>query len=196
MNVHATGRAEIASNQTPKLATVSQPVVEMTCASCVGRVEKALNRVEGVRKASVNLATERTDITLVQPVNQASLVGTIKVAGYEALGHAITFAIDGMTCASCVARLEKALFAVPGVASATVYLATERASLSTSGTFTDRDLVAAVATVGYEARTVNGKKGDEAHATRKQAEQATLRRDVTVAAVKMLPVFVLELART
>jgi len=56
MNVHATGSAEIASNLTPKLGTVSLPVVGMTCASCVGRVEKALSRVEGGGKGTVNLA--------------------------------------------------------------------------------------------------------------------------------------------
>lgn len=114
MNVHATGSAEIASNQVPKLAAVSLPVVGMTCASCVGRVEKALSRVEGVGKATVNLATERADVTLVQPVDQASLVRAIEDAGYEVPGRSITLAIDGMTCASCVARVEKALLAVPG----------------------------------------------------------------------------------
>ncbi len=158
MNVHATGSAEIASNLTPKLATVSLPIVGMTCASCVGRVEKALNRVEGVGKATVNLATERADVTLVQPVDQASLVRAIEDAGYEVPGRSITLAIDGMTCASCVARVEKALLAVPGVASATVNLATERAPISASGTVTDRDLVAAVAAAGYEARRQAGTK--------------------------------------
>ncbi|WP_246087819.1 heavy metal translocating P-type ATPase [Paracoccus marinus] len=165
----------------------------MTCASCVGRVEKALNRVEGVEKATVNLATERADVTLVQPVDQASLVRAIEDAGYEVPSRSITLVIDGMTCASCVARVEKALLAVPGVVSATVNLATERASLSASGSVTDRDLVAAVSSAGYEARTVSGNEDDEAHASRKQAEQAVLGRDVTVAALLTLPVFVLEM---
>ncbi|VVS96672.1 heavy metal translocating P-type ATPase [Rhizobium sp. EC-SD404] len=193
MNVHATESAKIASNLTLKLTAVSLPIVEMTCASCVGRVEKALNRVEGVGKATVNLATERADVTLVQPVDQASLVRAIVDAGYEVPSRSITLAIDGMTCASCVARVEKALLAVPGVASATVNLATERASLSTSGTVTDRDLVSAVASAGYEARMVSGSEDNEAHASRKQAEQTALGRDVTVAALLTLPVFVLEM---
>ncbi|PJN94470.1 heavy metal translocating P-type ATPase, partial [Amaricoccus sp. HAR-UPW-R2A-40] len=137
--------------------------------------------------------TERADVTLVQPVDQASLVRAIEDAGYEVPGRAITLAIDGMTCASCVARVEKALLAHPGVTSATVNLATERASLSTSGTVADRDLVAAVASAGYEARTVNGNEDDEAHASRKQAEQAALGRDVAIAAILTLPVFVLEM---
>jgi len=193
MNVHVTGSAKIASNLTSKPTVVSLPIVGMTCASCVGRVEKALNQVEGVEKATVNLATERADITLVQPVDQASLVRAIEDAGYEVPGRWITLAIDGMTCASCVARVEKALLAVPGVATATVNLATERASLSTSGAVTARDLVAAVASAGYEARTISGSEDNEAHATRKQAEQAALSRDVTVAALLTLPMFVLEM---
>ncbi|AJE46650.1 heavy metal translocating P-type ATPase [Celeribacter indicus] len=144
-------------------------------------------------KATVNLATERADVTLVQPVDRARLVRAIEDAGYEVPGRAITLAIDGMTCASCVARVEKALLAVPGVVSATVNLATERASLSTSGTVADRDLVAAVASAGYEARTVSGNDDDETQASRKQAEQAALGRDVAIAAILTLPVFVLEM---
>lgn len=192
MNVHATGSAEIASNLTPKLGTVSLPVVGMTCASCVGRVEKALSRVEGVGKATVNLATERADVTLARPVDHATLVRAIENAGYEVPDRSVTLAINGMTCASCVARVEKALLAVPGVATATVNLATERAAISASGAVTDRDLVAAIAAAGYEARP-SGNEDDEAQASRKQAEQAALGRDVAIAALLTLPVFVLEM---
>jgi len=192
MNVHATGGAEIASNLTPKLGTVSLPVVGMTCASCVGRVEQALSGVEGVEKATVNLATERADVTLARPVDHATLVRAIEGAGYEVPNRSVTLAIDGMTCASCVARVEKALLAVPGVASATVNLATERAAISASGAVTDRDLVAAIAAAGYEARP-SGNEDDEAQASRKQAEQAALGRDVAIAALLTLPVFVLEM---
>jgi heavy metal translocating P-type ATPase len=192
MNVHATGSAEIASNLTPKLGTVSLPVVGMTCASCVGRVEKALSRVEGVGKATVNLATERADVTLARPVDHATLVRAIENAGYEVPDRSVTLAINGMTCASCVARVEKALLAVPGVATATVNLATERAAISASGAVTARDLVAAIAAAGYEARP-SGNEDGEAQASRKQAEQAALGRDVAIAALLTLPVFVLEM---
>ncbi len=193
MNVHARERAEIAATPRQSPTIVSLPVVGMTCASCVGRVEKALKRVEGVRDVTVNLATERADVTLVRPVDHASLIGAIEDAGYEVPGRSITLAINGMTCASCVARVEKSLLSVPGVTSAFVNLATERAAVSASSAVADRDLVAAVASAGYDARMVSGSDDSEAHALRKQAEQTALGRDLAIAALLTLPVFVLEM---
>ena len=98
----------------------------MTCASCVGRVERALQAVTGVRGASVNLATERAEITGLD-LDRAALVKAVEGVGYDVASPPVDLAIDGMTCASCVARVERALKAVPGVTGATVNLATERA---------------------------------------------------------------------
>lgn len=82
----------------------------MTCASCVGRVEKALKKVDGVEQANVNLATEQAVVESSAPLDRAALVKAVERAGYDVVVAApIELSIDGMTCASCVARVEKAL---------------------------------------------------------------------------------------
>ena len=104
----------------------------------------------------------------------------------------LTLPVEGMTCASCVGRVEKALKAVPGVTEATVNLATERATVR--GVAAVADLIAAIEKVGYEANPVDtGAQADEEAAEKKDAERAELKRDLTLAAVLALPVFVLEM---
>ena len=112
---------------TGQKASTSIRIEGMTCASCVGRVEKAIRAVPGVAAANVNLATERADVTFADKAHPLAVVEAIKNAGYEAGTDTIELSIQGMTCASCVGRIEKALKAVPGVAAADVNLATEKA---------------------------------------------------------------------
>ncbi|MFC3216540.1 copper ion binding protein [Novosphingobium panipatense] len=164
----------------------------MTCASCVGRVERALGKIEGVHTVSVNLATERADIRANDGVDQRTLVQAIEGAGYRVPSNSIDLAVDGMTCASCVGRVERALKAVPGVTDATVNLATERASVR--GTASGQALVAAVAGAGYVARPVEATAASDDEATeRKDAERRELKRDLIVAIVLAFPVFALEM---
>ena len=173
-------------------AAISLPIEGMTCASCVGRVEAALAKVEGVASVSVNLATERADIRLNRPVDRMALIQAIEKVGYDVPQGTIELAIGGMTCASCVGRVEKALKAVPGVTEAVVNLATERATVR--GVASVQDLIAAVDKVGYEASPVDtGMQADEEAAEKKDSERAELKRDLTLAAVLALPVFVLEM---
>lgn len=172
--------------------TVSLPIEGMTCASCVGRVERALKAVAGVLDASVNLATERADIRLAETVGRGSLVRAVEDSGYTVTASTEELAIDGMTCASCVGRVERALRAVPGVTEATVNLATERATVR--GSVDATILIAAVADVGYEARPVDrsGAANAEAEA-KKEEERRILSRDLAVAAGLTAPVFLLEM---
>ncbi|HCL4162043.1 heavy metal translocating P-type ATPase [Achromobacter xylosoxidans] len=173
-------------------AAISLPIEGMTCASCVGRVEAALAKVEGVASVSVNLATERADIRLNRAVDRMALIQAIEKVGYDVPQGTIELAIGGMTCASCVGRVEKALKAVPGVTEAVVNLATERATVR--GVAAVADLIAAIEKVGYEANPVDtGAQADEEAAEKKDAERAELKRDLTLAAVLALPVFVLEM---
>ena len=103
----------------------------MSCASCVGRVERALKKVPGVIEANVNLATEEARV-VADPaqVSTATLVDAVKGAGYEAEVAHTTFVIGGMSCASCVGRVERALRRLAGVVEANVNLATEKANVS------------------------------------------------------------------
>ena len=125
-------------------STVEFPVTGMTCASCVRRVEKALGRVEGVGEVGVNLATERVRVSLDPLTTDGEkLRVAVEGAGYGVgeipplsrpdadgdSGAEVSLAVRGMTCASCVRRVERALSKVPGVEAATVNLATEKAEV-------------------------------------------------------------------
>ncbi|WP_035821008.1 heavy metal translocating P-type ATPase [Janthinobacterium sp. RA13] len=123
----------------------------MTCGSCVGRVEKALAAVPGVTQASVNLATEVAKITSDTPIPLATLQAAVEKAGYTVAQREIDLNIAGMTCASCVGRVEKALLKVPGVLAASVNLATESARIKVTGGLEAGTLIAAIDKAGYAA---------------------------------------------
>ncbi|EGP54507.1 heavy metal translocating P-type ATPase [Agrobacterium tumefaciens F2] len=175
----------------------------MTCASCVGRVERALKAVPGVADAVVNLATEKASITTNAPVDRATLVKAIEDVGYEVsespaaqAAASLEVAIEGMTCASCVGRVEKALKAVPGVTSAVVNLATEKATIQ--GTADTAAVIAAIENAGYDAKVISAATGSSQaetndRAEKKEAERRELTRDFTIAAVLTAPVFLLEM---
>ena len=179
-----------ASNTKP--ATLSLAIEGMTRASCVGRVEKALARVEGVESVAVNLATERADISAAGALDSAALVQAVEKAGYRVLSGTTELAVQNMTCASCVGRVERVLKAVPGVTGVVVNLATERASIQ--GVASAQALVDAVTRAGYPARLLGeAGTGAEADAARKEGERQTLWRDLLIAAVLTLPVFIIEM---
>ncbi|MEK1948109.1 MAG: heavy metal translocating P-type ATPase [Ensifer adhaerens] len=174
--------------------TASIPVEGMTCASCVARVEKAIRAVPGVTSASVNLATERADVRFDGSTKTADIVKAIENSGYGAAEESIELAIEGMTCASCVARIEKALKAVPGVADASVNLATERASVRlTKGIATVASLEEAVRAAGYDAKRITGDENTDEEAEKRERESRRLSRALLVAAALTLPIFVLEM---
>jgi Cu+-exporting ATPase len=130
----------------------------MTCASCVMRVEKALRKVTGVTEATVNLATEQAQVKADATVTADALAAAVRQAGYEAASTDFTLQVEGMTCASCVGRVETALLKVPGVIGASVNLATERASVQALSTVSVSDLEAAVDRAGYRAMRVDAAK--------------------------------------
>ena len=183
--------------------TISLFIEGMTCASCVGRVERALKAVPGVADAVVNLATEKASITTNAAVDPATLVKAVEDVGYEVAASfsaptaaSLEVAIEGMTCASCVGRVEKALKAVPGVTNAVVNLATEKATIQ--GSADAAALVAAIEGAGYDARVIATAAGTSQGETddrteKKEAERRELTRDFTIAAVLTVPVFILEM---
>jgi len=149
------------------------PVQGMTCASCAGRVEKALGSVPGVRRASVNLATDSAHLDFAgAAVPLPDLIAAVEKAGYQVPLDHIGLAIDGMSCASCVGRVEKALGSVPGVRAASVNLAAERAEvIAPRGSVEIAALIAAVEKAGYTARPL-----DDAAASATAAESAAANR--------------------
>ncbi len=175
---------------------LSLPVEGMTCASCVGRVERALKAVPGIETATVNLATERADISFTGTADAQAAVRAIESAGYNVREETTELAIEEMTCASCVGRVEKALAQVPGVIEANVNLATERARVRHfAGVVTIENLEEAVKQSGYKSRRLSSEtvNSNDQDTERRDAEAQSLRRSLLVAAIFTLPVFILEM---
>ncbi len=185
------------SNPSASLVTrLSMPVEGMSCASCVGRVERALKAVPGVLSATVNLATERADITFNDQADPHLAVRAIEGAGYAVREETSELAIEDMSCASCVGRVEKALSKVPGVLEANVNLATERARVRhLSGVVSVTDLENAVKQAGYTSRRLSPETADanDKDTERHEKESRSLRRSLLIAAIFTLPVFILEM---
>jgi Cu+-exporting ATPase len=96
--------------------TLQLPITGMTCASCVARVEKAIAKVPGVQRASVNGATDSASLTLAGAnagATAQAVAAAVAQAGYGIPTETVRLQIGGMTCASCVGRVEKALARVP-----------------------------------------------------------------------------------
>ncbi len=173
----------------------SIPIEGMSCASCVGRIENALNILPGVIGATVNLATERADVTTTPEAHRNDLVKAIENSGYVVPAASnVELSIEGMTCASCVGRVEKALNTVPGVESVIVNLATEKATVVLVQNVEISKLVQAVESIGYIAKELDqtSARNDEKSA-RRDAEMKMLRRDLILAAAFAAPVFILEM---
>ncbi|CAD5271196.1 copper transporter [Bosea sp. 62] len=172
------------------------PIAGMSCASCVGRVERAVATVEGVDAVAVNLATERAVVTVPSgKVDAGAIAAAIRKAGYEPAESTIELNVAGMTCASCVGRVERALKTVPGVLGANVNLATQRATVRVlGGAEAASRLVAAVVGVGYEAEFVHdGVDTTDRERQAREEEQASLRQAVIIAAIATAPLLVFEM---
>jgi Cu+-exporting ATPase len=212
--------------------TLSLQISGMTCASCALRVEKGLKKTAGVTDANVNLATERATVT-VEP-SQAltddfvrALVQRVEATGYtaEPLDIPTTnppapslpgqqtetttdLAITGMTCASCVRRVEKALSKTPGVTQANVNLATEHAIVTCDPQTTSvADLIAAVDRAGYGATEAHpdvdwaedAVDGDlalaapDAETLRRQADLQERQRKLLIGVALTIPIVILSM---
>lgn len=173
-------------------SVVGVQIEGMTCASCVRRIEQAIGTVPGVTSVTANLATERAELSFTDRVDFHAVAAAISKAGYAAREATTELTISGMTCASCVVRAEKALLRVPGVIAATVNLATERAHIRHFGEEVRMQPEQAVAKAGYAARSSVGQAIVDPETTR-QTEMSILWRDLCVAGILTLPIFLLEM---
>ncbi|KIN76955.1 heavy metal translocating P-type ATPase [Sulfitobacter mediterraneus] len=165
----------------------------MTCASCVGRVEKSLSALEGISDVSVNLASESARLSVNDQARLQEAAQALETLGYPARTARVTLNIASMSCASCVGRVDKALADVPGVLSVTVNLAAETAVVEfLEGPVATADLMAATAAIGYPAEVAEA-NASQSRVERKAEEADKLRRNVFFAAALTLPVFVLEM---
>lgn len=139
--------------------TIDLGITGMTCATCSNRIEKALSRKKGIVFGSVNLATEVAKIEFnPEDISEADVVQTIKNTGFGVKTSVVELAITGMTCATCVGRIEKSLSKLDGVVSAQVNLATEMAKVEFYPTsLTEQDIVNKILKTGFGASLVEDK---------------------------------------
>ena len=170
-------------------ATYTLPITGMTCASCAGRVERALLKVPGVDTAAVNLAAEQVRVE-AHDADLTGLVAAVEKAGYGVPVQSLELAIEGMTCASCVGRVERALLKVPGVRSAAVNLANERARIEVLGAVDPSLLIQAVEAAGYQAQIIGGQQPATDNSERRlRRERLALIAALLLAAPLVIPMF-------
>lgn len=137
-------------------------ITGMTCAACSSRIEKVLNKMDGV-EANVNLTMEQASVNIdPDKWTTEDIVNKIEHLGYGVTTEKKEFDIEGMTCAACSTRVEKVLNKTEGVKHATVNLATESATIEYEPGFSDTDkLIEKIEHLGYGAREKQDRKDKE-----------------------------------
>ena len=153
----------------------------MTCASCAQTVEKAAKKVRGVTQASVNLATEKLSIEYNEPTfSVENLQKAVDNSGYELIaqeGKTQTFAIEGMTCASCAQTIEEAVGKLSGVDKASVNLATEKMQVSYNpSAISVSDVTGAVSNSGYAAVLETTDTQDNSRAEKREKKEKRMKQ--------------------
>src|SRR3990172_748406 len=158
--------------------SVKLPVSGMTCASCVAHVEKAIGGLDGVQQVTVNLAAAKASVEYdPAKVVLSEMERAVTDIGYEVGRDQITLTVRGMTCASCVAHVEKALNGLEGVTSAVVNLAAGTARVEyIAGMVSAGDMKKAVRDIGYQAE--DRAEGQAAIDREREARQKEIRRQV------------------
>ncbi|ULT58767.1 heavy metal translocating P-type ATPase [Neobacillus drentensis] len=146
----------------------------MTCAACAVRIEKGLQRLEGVEEANVNLALERSNVKYnPEKINIGDIEKKIKDLGYDVVNEKTEFDITGMTCAACATRIEKGLTKLNGVVIANVNLALEKATVEyNSAVLNQSEIINKVEALGYGAQIKEDAKETSDH-RQKEIERQT-----------------------
>ena len=174
------------------------PITGITCANCATTIERALRKLDGVAEVSVNLATEQASVVFdPTQMHEATLIDRVRQVGYDVPLARVDLAITGMTCANCAATIERTLRKkVPGVVSATVNLATEKATVETvPGQVTRADLVAAIERAGYGVLDAEGPDLEDVEQAARAAEIRAQTRQFWLGVVFAAPLFALSMLR-
>ena len=174
------------------------PVTGMTCANCAATVERTLKKTEGVKEASVNFASERATVRFdPTQIREEKLLERVEEAGYGVATQRFELPITGMTCANCAATIERTLQSrVPGVVSATVNFATEKAVVQVvAGATGWRELARAIEDAGYGVVEAAPEEMEDAEAAARRAEIVDQTRKFWTGVAFALPLFVLSMLR-
>lgn len=169
---------------------ISIDVVGMTCAACSSRVEKALGKQEGVVSAVVNLLANKATVEFdLEKINADNIIKTIEKSGYEVPLVTKTLLVEGMTCAACSTRIDKALNKIEGVVKANVNLSTNKATIQyPSGLLEVEDLIKAVEKAGYKAEVEIERDLDREKELREK-EIKSLKTSFIISAILSIPLF-------
>ncbi|ADU65652.1 copper-translocating P-type ATPase [Desulfurispirillum indicum S5] len=170
----------------------------MTCAGCAGRAEKALQAVSGVTSATVNLATEQASVTFDSSATTTSaIVNALEQTNYKPITEQLSFAVQGMSCATCAGKVERALMGLSGVADASVNLATSQATVTyVPASVTPDQLRESVRKAGYQVeqvQTADATPQIDRIQQQRHEESGELRRSLLLAAILTIPIFVLDM---
>lgn len=170
----------------PKHITIG--VTGMTCAACSTRIEKVLNKLDGV-EAQVNLTTEKATVQFnPEALTTNDITTKIEQLGYGVQTEKIEFDVYGMTCAACSTRIEKVLNKQEGVKSANVNLATESASIEYSPSIVaEADIIERIHQLGYDAKRKVDKQDKQTH---KEKQLRSMKKKLIVSAVLAFPLLV------
>ncbi|MEM9124497.1 MAG: heavy metal translocating P-type ATPase [Pseudomonadota bacterium] len=169
--------------------TTQLKITGLNCASCVARAQAALTDVPGVSDASVNFATKTARVVHDNPIREVT--EALDKAGYPAASQQTVVNIDGMTCASCVSRIEKALDASPGILKADVNFANNTARITYAEGATSPEKIARITTdLGYPSQVAAAKGTAGSDTT---DELRSLTRATRLSVILAAPVFVLEM---
>jgi len=169
----------------------------MTCAACAKRIEKAVGKLDGVSQASVNFATEKLSVEYDnQKLSTDKIKETIEKAGYgvieEEKKKTVTIPIEGMTCAACANRVEKALSKMEGISRVSVNFATEKATVEYNPQITRLSAIKQVIEkIGYKALNIDKKAAVDEDKLRKEKEIRTLWGKFVVSAIFAAPLLYL-----
>jgi len=173
------------------MTTTTLQIPDMHCASCVSRIERALEGIERLEVGAINPATRQARVDWQAPEALRQSLQALNKAGFPARTEQRDYVIEGMHCASCVHRVESGLGELAGVVNATVNLAASRARVTLLPDVRDRNVVEAIARAGYDARVADE---DRAHTLDTEAaETARHKRRFLIAAALTLPVFLVEM---
>lgn len=164
---------------------ISLTITGMTCSACSARIEKVLNKTDGV-EATVNLATEKANITFEpDKLSVADIKANIERLGYGVEVDKAELAISGMTCAACANRIEKVLQQIDGIEQATVNLATDSASVTfVPGTIDAAKIIASIEKLGYDATE---KRSSAEMSTAKEKALQQMKRKLIISAILSVP---------
>jgi Cu+-exporting ATPase len=165
-------------------------ITGMTCTTCAATIEKGLAETPGVEKADVSFASEKASVEYdPSKVDLPTIAKTVSQLGYKVTTKKSVFPVSGMTCASCVARVEKALSGVSGVISANVNLASEKATVEYLEGTDIAEMRRAVEEAGYGLGAETATLEDVTTAS--QRDLRTVRNRFTVAIVLGLLIMIL-----